>query len=98
MQDLQSLLGALRRPRLLVRAARYGAADYQRAAHLPRLLGAPCPERHGAALLRLMEMEDGLDSSRRARAASYSAARHVEVLAAIIGEARLRDALRQKPA
>ncbi|WP_311734966.1 DUF6477 family protein [Alloyangia mangrovi] len=45
-----------------------------------------------------MEMEDGLDSSRRARAASYSAARHVEVLAAIIGEARLRDALRQTPA
>ncbi|WP_311734967.1 DUF6477 family protein [Alloyangia mangrovi] len=44
MQDLQSLLGALRRPRLLVRAARYGAADYQRAAHLAPVAPArPAP-------------------------------------------------------
>ncbi|AWI83757.1 hypothetical protein CEW88_08750 [Alloyangia pacifica] len=98
MQDLQSLLCALRRPRLLVRAARYGAADYQREAHLPRLLGTPYPERHGAALLRLMEMEDGIDGSRRARASSYSATRHVEVLAAIIAEDRLREAQRHTSA
>ncbi|MBE9635470.1 DUF6477 family protein [Salipiger mangrovisoli] len=91
MQDLQSLLGALRRPRLLVRAARYGAADYRRDAHLPRLMGPGCPPRHAAALLRLLDMEADLDASRRDRAASYSAARHVEVLAAIIGEARLRE-------
>ncbi|SDH52965.1 DUF6477 family protein [Alloyangia pacifica] len=92
MQDIQSLLGALRRPRLLVRAARYGAVEYQRDAHLPRLLGAPGPTRHGAALLRLMELEAEIDAGRLARAAGYSAARHVEVLAAIIGEARALQA------
>ncbi|WP_226621264.1 DUF6477 family protein [Alloyangia pacifica] len=95
MQDLQSRLDGLRRPRLLVRAARHGADDYRRDACLPRLLGTPYPARHGAALLRLMELETALDHSRRGRAASYAAARHVELLAAIIGEARLRAAARE---
>ncbi|NDV97958.1 DUF6477 family protein [Salipiger sp. PrR002] len=88
MQDLHSRLGAMRRPRLLVRAARIGASEYRRRPHLARLLGGPCPPQHGAALLQLMELEEMLDDGRQRRAADYSAAQHVELLAAIIGEAR----------
>lgn len=98
MQDLQTLLGALRRPRLLVRAARHGAADYRREAHLLRLLGAPFPARQGAVILQLMDLEAALDAGRRGRVASYSVARHIEVLAALIGEARtLAAAAEQVP-
>ncbi len=39
MQDILSRMNALRRPRLLIRAARAGADDYMRAPHLARLLG-----------------------------------------------------------
>ena len=39
MQDILSMLSAIHRPRLLMRAARFGAEDYRREVHLPRLLG-----------------------------------------------------------
>jgi len=39
MQDIMSMLNALHRPRLLIRAARAGAIEYNRDRHLQRLLG-----------------------------------------------------------
>lgn len=94
MIDLPSLLSARHRPRLLVRAARLGARDYRRAAHLPRLLGyGPLPA-SGPALLRLLEVEEDHDSQRRAGDAGYALARHLDVLIAIVGEAELLQAQR----
>ena len=55
MQDILSMLHAIHRPRLLMRAARIGAEDYRRGVHLPRLLGYGVLPRHGAALIKLME-------------------------------------------
>ncbi|WP_353472520.1 DUF6477 family protein [Salipiger sp. H15] len=98
MQDLQSLLGALRRPSLLVRAARFGAAEYRRETQLGRIVGTPFPARSGAALMRLLEIEAEIDAGRRRRAAGYSPARHVEVLAAIIAEARIQQGAVDAPA
>ena len=89
MQDILSLLASLRRPRLLIRAARIGADDYRREAHLSRILGYAALPRSGAALMRLVDLEADLDLRRRAEDTAYSIARHVEVLAAIMGEARL---------
>lgn len=88
MQDILSLLQTLRRPRLLIRAARVGADEYRRELHLGRILGLDRPARPGPALLKLMEIEAALDQRRRAADGSYSVARHVEVLAAMMGEAR----------
>lgn len=89
MKDVLGLLNDLRRPRLLIRAARIGAQDYRREPSLKRLLGqAPLP-RSGAALMRLMEIEGELDDRRRADDAGYSVSRHVEVLTAMMGEARI---------
>ncbi|WP_295316457.1 DUF6477 family protein [Roseobacter sp.] len=89
MQDILSMLHALRRPPLLMRAARIGAVDYRRSVHLPRLLGYGVLPRHGAALFRLMELEGTLNSQRLSDDTSYSLIRHVDVLIAMVGEARV---------
>lgn len=89
MQDILSLLCGLRRPQLLVRAARIGADDYRREVHLSRILAGSAPERSGPVLMKLVELEALLDTRRRAVDASYSVARHIEVLAAMMGEARI---------
>ncbi len=83
------MMAALRRPGLLIRAARFGADDYRRDRHLQRILGYGALPRSAAALLRLIEIENDLDDRRRADDASYSLIRHLDVLIAMMGEARL---------
>lgn len=89
MKDVLSQLSNLRRPELLIRTARLGAQEYRREVHLPRHIGYRCLPRSGAALMRLMDMEIGLNDQRRDKDASYSLLRHVDVLIAMMGEARL---------
>lgn len=89
MQDILTMLNALHRPRLMMRAARIGAQDYRRAAHLPRLLGYDALPRHGAALLKLIEIEATLEDQRTGSDASYSLIRHLDVLIAMVAEARI---------
>ena len=87
MDDIRSTLGRMRRPPFLVRAARIGAAHYLRERVLGRVLG-PGPLPVPASALRLLfEIESEAERARRARAAAYSAARHVELLIAVMGEA-----------
>lgn len=88
MQDLLTMLAKLHRPRLLMRAARIGAEAYHRDSHLPRLLGFGVLPRHGTALLKLLEIEAELNAQRKASDAGYSLVRHVDVLIAMVGEAR----------
>jgi hypothetical protein len=89
MNDLMSMLNTLRRPRLMMRAARIGAEEYRRAVHLPRLLGDKCPARSGNALMQLMDMEAEFEMKRTTGDPGYRLAGHVDVLIAIIGEARV---------
>lgn len=89
MLDLLGMIGSLNRPRLLVSAARFGVDDYSRTAHLPRLLKVAAPPRTGEAILQLLRIEAGLEAKRVACAADYAVARHVAVLVALMGEARL---------
>ncbi len=96
MQDILSLMDTLRRPRLLIRAAQHGAEDYRRDSHLPRLLGYGQLPRSGEALIRLMEDERVLDERRKTGAADYSLPRHVDILIAMVGEARLLRAARPR--
>jgi len=88
MQDLLSMLNKLHRPRLLMRAARIGAEEYRRTTHLPRILGFGVLPRHGTALLKLMDIEAELNDLRKDGDAGYSLVRHVDVLIAMVGEAR----------
>lgn len=89
MQDIISMLHALRRPPLLMRAARIGAQDYRRDVHLPRLLGYGVLPRHGAALMKLMDLEGQLNEQRLNGNTSYSLLKHVDLLIAMLGEARV---------
>tara|TARA_R110002124_G_scaffold197208_2_gene364320 strand:- start:64 stop:363 length:300 start_codon:yes stop_codon:yes gene_type:complete len=89
MQDILSMLNALHRPRLMMRAARIGAENYRRSSHLPRLLGYGVLPRHSAALLRLIDIEAQLEEERAQSDAGYSLIRHIDVLIAMVGEARV---------
>lgn len=94
MQDLLTMLTTLRRPRLLIRAARLGVQDYRRDRHLQRLLGYGSLPRPAAALMRLMEMERAMNEQRQNDDAGYSLPRHLDVLIAMMGEAQLLRAAR----
>ena len=87
MQDIQTMLSQLRRPGLLIRAARAALEGYRREVHLSELLGQTVLPRHAAAALRLFEQEADLDRRRREGCGTYSVVRHVAVLTALIGEA-----------
>ncbi|WP_010439677.1 DUF6477 family protein [Ruegeria conchae] len=89
MQDLMTLITSLRRPRLLTRAAKIGAQDYNRDRHLQRLLGYGSVPGTGAALLRLLELEREVNAQRIEEDAAYSLVRHLDLLIALNGEAQL---------
>ncbi len=92
MSDFRALLADLRRPSLLIRAARFGLADYRRERDLCRLVDRQgSPQRTVSAL---MDQEEWLEQTRRRGDTAYSVSRHVEVLIALMAEARLlpRDA------
>ena len=96
MQDVLTTLNALHRPQLLMRAARIGAQDYTRNSHLPRLLGYGHTPKHVAALLKLIEYEDDLNTLRKTSDSAYNVVRHIDVLIAVVGEARLLRASREQ--
>lgn len=87
--DLLSLVATIRRPRLLIRAARIGVNEYRRDIHLRRILGGVALPRSGPALARLIELEADQNDLRKENAATYSPARHVDLLIAMMGEAQM---------
>lgn len=87
MTDCSTLLATLRRPRLLMRAARFGMAEYRRERDLRRYVtGTASPE---DTVTSLMSVEARLEATRIAGDAAYSVARHIEVLIALLAEAQL---------
>lgn len=88
MTDTLSLLKSLHRPRLLIRAARFGQEDYCRDRDLTRILRISRPPAPLNAVDRLIEQEQELEEIRTTGDAGYSPARHVEVLIALMAEAR----------
>ncbi|MBL4812511.1 MAG: hypothetical protein JKX69_09205 [Rhodobacteraceae bacterium] len=94
MQDLLSMISHLDRPKILVQAARFGVNDYRRGKHLTRLLQCGSAPRPGNAVIQLMEREHDMNALRVCSAPDYSIAGHIELLIALLGEARmLRAAL-----
>ena len=89
MTDIDGQMTALRRPRLLVRAAKIGLEDYVRERDLKRMFAPDVPPRPGQAMGELMDREAEIEAVRQAGGAAYSAARHVAVLTALIAECRL---------
>lgn len=87
MTDCRTLLATLRRPRLLMRAARFGLTEYRRERDLRRFVaGNASPE---ATVSTLITAEAKLEATRLTGDAAYSVARHIEVLIALLAEAQL---------
>lgn len=87
MTDFRAALSTLRRPRLLIRAARFGLQDYRRERDLRRLLaGTASPE---VTVPRLLQEEAQLEEIRQAGDHNYSVMRHIEVLVALFAEVQL---------
>jgi hypothetical protein len=89
MTDLASVLNALRRPKILIRATRCGVIDYRRERDLKRILNQPRAGTPDKAIGSLLAEETRLEATRAAGEATYSIQRHVAVLTAILAEARL---------
>jgi hypothetical protein len=86
MTDCRTMLASLRRPRLLMRAARFGLGDYRRERDLRRYVTqAASPE---DTVTSLMTVEAKLEATRITGDAAYSVARHIEVLIALLAEAQ----------
>lgn len=87
MKDLTAILSTLKRPAMLVGAARKGLTLYRRDRDLPRLIaGGPSGAAPGSMLL---ETEAELERTRAAGDGSYSVTSHIAVLTALLFEARL---------
>jgi hypothetical protein len=91
MLDIQSLIAQIKRPRLLVRAARFGLDEYRRDRDLLRTLGLLSVPRPGDALMQLMGLEEDLNRQRLAKDPLYSIAQHIDALTGIMSEARLLE-------
>ncbi len=88
MTDHAAHLASLKRPRILVRAALHGLSDYDRNRCLRRILsGATLSP--ASAVARLLDIEEALETARRAGEAGYSPVRHVDVMIALMAEVRL---------
>ncbi|WP_339107310.1 DUF6477 family protein [Thioclava sp. GXIMD4216] len=84
-----SLAIDIRRPRLLLQAARYSAKHYRRDRDLRRISGITPLGSSGDVLKTLLAQEAELDALRRVsplQAGRYSIARHIDLLAAILCE------------
>lgn len=86
----------LRRPRLLIRAAREGQRGWRRERDLARLLRLDDCPRPGACLPRLRAEEAMVNDMRLAAAAEYPLRRHVLLMVAILAE--MKAAIEAAPA
>ena len=89
MTEILRQLDALRRPAILMGAARIGAEDCRREPHLRRVFG----QRHLPHLIeglrQLISIEQDLNTKRTRGDFGYHPGDHVEVLIALMGEAKL---------
>lgn len=87
MSEVRHMLANLRRPRLLMQAARLGLGEYRRDRDLRRLVA--CGLSPEETVPSLMSVEERLEATRLAGDAAYSISHHIEVLIALLAELRL---------
>jgi hypothetical protein len=88
MTEAATDIAAIRRPKILIRAARAGVIDYHRDRDLKRLLRLNKAARAGIAIDTLLAEEGRMETKRTSGEATYSIQRHVAILTALIAEAR----------
>lgn len=86
MTELTQRISEMRRPGLLMRAARAGLVDYDRGRDLPRLLRQIEPPSPTAAVDFLLTAEARAEEARVSGGAAYSVSRHIDLLIALLSE------------
>lgn len=89
MTDITAMLRAIRRPGLLVRAARCGQLDYDRTRDLKRVLKKFRISTGPSPINGLIDAEAALEETRISGDSTYSVVRHVEILIALMAEVSL---------
>lgn len=95
MKDINSYINDLRRPKLLVHAARHSLAGYDRTTHLARYMPIDPVPGPGVALMKLFDLEREMNDTRLAKTGTYIPSRHIDILVAIMSESQLLRATSQ---
>lgn len=74
------------RPKILVRTARIGAAQYRRDRDLPGAIPGLLSQPQAQILPKLVEAEARCEEERRSKSAAYRPGRHVQILSALLAE------------
>ncbi len=88
MCKITAELSGLSRPPLLLEAAVHGTRQYRRRRDLRRMLRVAIPASPRAALEKLLPIEAALEGRRLSVDKNYSYPRHVDILAALVAEAK----------
>ena len=86
MRHIEHRLNTLKRPKLMLEAARNGTARYHPKRHLPVLLGGSYHKSKTGQLDCLLDTEEIYNRLRKEKRAEYSPARHICYLIAILAE------------
>ena len=86
MRHIELRLNTLKRPKLMLEAARNGLAGYDPSRHLPALTGKSLHRSEIGQLDCLLDMEETHNRLRKEKRAEYSPARHIRYLIAMIAE------------
>jgi len=87
MPRLEDNIAQIKRPGMMIEAARHGAALYERRRDLRRMLRVAIPATNILALQKLVPIEAELEQRRVTRAKGYSITRHIDILSALMAEA-----------
>jgi hypothetical protein len=96
MINAHTLLNTLKRPKILISAARLGMADYDRDADLRFIIKTGQTPDHNEAIETLIAKESELESSRKDGQSHYSVQEHIRVLTALLAEVRLPSFARKQ--
>ena len=86
MQKYIVRLSKLRRPRLLMWAARIGAQEFQRQSQLPRILRNKNLTDEEQVVSELIDIECEIEERRVSGNLDYSISQHVDILTALLAE------------
>ena len=89
MLYISARIAQLRRPSLLIKAARFGLDEYTRYVPLRRILKTDSIPRPAPAVMQLLDVESAINTARIEKQATYSVARHVDVMIALMAEAQI---------
>ena len=83
-------LAGMRRPKILIESARIAVKNYKRESALNRLFKTKRPDTKAALVSALKQREQDIENLRKLGDGTYLAQAHVQVMTALIAEARVR--------